>query len=205
MKHSITYEDSLFSPLDADEVPFHKNYYKLYWENDTLVRTEGYNATKLIYTRLLNSDHLPHDEVLLNFNHVFKVDIVEYEPYGTYKIETSREYHEGILKFWQRILYNGERQEICSQDIDINTGQGIPGSTEKRFEKEDNAIYCNYYFSYDGNGNLARMTGAGAYPLDSPYGSFLSAEEIQRYFPDFLLKFPYYKDADFLPGEVESK
>ena len=55
-----------------------------------------------------------------------------------------------------------------------------------------------FSFYYHANGFLKHISGKG-YPF-SEHNQFLSALEIQNYFPQLLVENPYYIDSTFLPA-----
>ena len=182
-----TYRKQIFSSDRIDlEIDFkentaiHVSVYLYNGENslDILPNyTNKYNSISLIWRELLHS---------------------------CYWNDYCEDYTDGEVKFKAKDLLSFDWEEVCTVDLDLDTGNPELESTEKYFtgpllEKYNNKIYdSDICFYYDKLGEIKHIWVSPG-PITHKRDTSMSFTEFKYYYPNFFSENSYYQNAEFLP------
>ena len=136
----IIYQNEEEADVSLQEAQALNTYFKLFYENDTLIKKEEYknNILEYIY-HYKRSDELTEDIQLLYKNLNTRFSIIERSVINTQTLELWQDFDEADLIFKYKILYNAGNNCICKEYLDIETDKPIYEDTEKYYYTESSS------------------------------------------------------------------
>lgn len=199
MSMTISFTNYNAESLSKEEAFALGDYLKVYRKNEIIKKIEYYDKGKLDGIEYFKdeSENLSNVFSILGTS---SVAITEEKNIDNYRIKTSTSYKDGIKTHIEKELTLND-ELICVHEIDGNNRLKINDCVKYFYDTKKGKRRELLNFYYNGEGNLESIGGFEEYPF-SEYNQSLYANEFSKYFPDFLLKNPYYANVDFLPFEI---
>ena len=136
----IIYQNEKEMTVSLQETLSLDTYFKLFFENDVLIKKEEYKNHSLEYIyHYKKRDELTEDIQLLYRNLNTRFSIIERSVINTQTLELWQDFDEADLIFKYKILYNAGNNCICKEYLDIETDKPIYEETEKYYYTESSS------------------------------------------------------------------
>lgn len=172
-----------------------ENYSKVFYKDGELTMEETYSNGILVNTSKYVSSKIEiANELLINPNATF--DYIYYE--SAYRLHEIRSYQKGILIDKVVKVYDLNNKIICYRDYEIEEGDIISYSTEKKYYDENENLL--YSFDYNDDGSCFLIVNELEDQAD------IYAWSVGEHGVNFTWQgFEYYKNAEpLIPGSTKS-
>lgn len=196
MSTTISYENPFSNPIPHQQITNLDSYYRVYRINGNRKKKEFYNSGNLELV-LYYMDPIESEATILGNLHseypTSEISLIYLEMNPVYSVKIEKFYNnESNYVGKTKTILNANDQEICY--VDFNKNGTIEEIKKILYVDNDSVLY----FTYDiNNNNLISMSGnVSPFVAESQY---ISADQIDFFFPNLLIENPYYKDGTLLP------